>query len=97
MIPKSGARFSDKNIRDNLKIMRNNLKPVQGTSRHLPMNRKNVVGDHFDRDCQYRGVIGKPNHRQHVRNRVERQHEIGNGRDQRVAFACIGVLWSKAQ
>ena len=49
----------------------------------LAVFRRDVAGDHADRGREYRGVVGEAEHRQHVRDEIERQDEIGDGAEQR--------------
>ena len=47
------------------------------------MVRRDVGRDQPDRGGEHRGIIGEAEHRQHVRDEIERQDEIGDGAEQR--------------
>ena len=60
------------------------------------MFRRDVACDHPDCGGEHRGIIGEAEHRQHVRDEVERQDEIGDGPEQRRLHMARGLAVERA-
>ena len=64
---------------------------LQRGARGVAMLRRDVARDQPDRGGKHRGIVGEAEHRQHVRNEIERQDEIGDGPEQRRLHMARGL------
>ena len=62
----------------------------------IAMIRRDVACDQPDRGGEHGGIIGEAEHRQHVRNEIERQDEIGDRAEQRRLHMARRLLVERA-
>src|SRR5438045_1548143 len=66
--------------------------PLQRGTRGIAMLRRDMARDQADCGGEHGGIVGETEHRQHVRNEIERQDEVGDGAQKRALHVARRLL-----